>query len=339
MIETPTNHLRLKLIGSLRIGVFMCLAAPLTMGLLSLSAAAAEPMAQTDDTATLPSLGEHNKLDNANQIDQPDELAKGANAPHSMSADELSKELSNPNSPLASLTFKQTYTFYDGDLPGAGDQSQNLTLFQPVFPFPLGDDGTTNLFIRPAFTYLWRQPVFDSGTNSFRNISGFADLGFDIAVGRTHDSGYVVVGGLQGTLPTGANRLSADQYRLGPEFAIAKISKTHYWAVFPAHQWDISGGNADYSNTQLEMFAGYYLPNAWTIFTDSKWSYDWEADQATIPLNLSLRKVTKLGNLPIQMILGVDYFVKSNDDFGQDWALNFSIAPVVPNFIYNAFTK
>lgn len=254
------------------------------------------------------------------------------------SADDLAKELSNPNNSFASLTFKQIYTAFDGNLPGASDQSSNVTLFQPVFPFPLGDSGTTNLFIRPAFSYVWQQPVYDPVTSTFSNKSGWADIGFDVAVGRTFDTGLVVVGGVQGTIPTNTD-VSGGQWRLGPELVVAKIGKKGYWAVFPSHQWDIGGDNYDYSNSGLELFAGVYLPNAWTIFTDSKWSYDWVNDQATMPINLSVSKVTKLGNLPVKFQAGIDYYAKSNDAFGQDWAINFSVTPVVPNFIYEAFSR
>lgn len=318
--------------------LFAALLTALALTLVS-TAGAADEMRQADPSGDLPLLGDKNEIDNPNQIDRPDELEAAGKEPHTLSADELSKELSNPNSPLASLVFKQTYTSYKGDLPGAGDQSSNLTLFQPVFPFPLTEDGTTNLFIRPAIPYLWEQPVFDTKANRFKSVSGFGDMGFDVGVGRSYDSGWVMVGGIQGTLPTGADRLSADQYRLGPEFLVAKLGEKGYWAVFPAHQWDVSGGDTGYSTSQLELFAGLYLPNAWTVYTDSKWGYDWENDQPTIPLNLSVRKVTKLGELPIQFNLGIDYFVESNDAFGQDWAVSLSVSPVVPNFIYNAFHK
>ena len=102
--------------------------------------AAAEPMEQPNLSDHLPIPYDIHEIDNPNQIDRPDELAGAQDSPHNLSADELSRELSNPNSPLASLTFKQVYTSYKGDLPGAGDQSSNMTLFQPVFPFPLTDD-------------------------------------------------------------------------------------------------------------------------------------------------------------------------------------------------------
>jgi len=279
----------------------------------------------------------HNEIDNENQIDRPDELDQAASRPHEKSADDLAKELSNPNSPLASLTVKQIYTGFDGSLPGAGDQASNVTLFQPVFPFPLGDDGTTNLFVRPALAYIWQQPVFDAAEGTFHDASGMADIGFDVAVGRSFDTGVVLVGGMQGTIPV-RNDVSGDQWRLGPEFVVAKLSKKGYWALFPSHQWDISG-DYNYSTSGLEVFGGFYLPNAWTVFTDSKLTYDWVNNQATIPINLSVSKVMMFGKLPVKLQLGVDYFVKSNNSFGQDWAVTFGFTPVIPNFIYDAMKK
>ena len=246
--------------GGLLLGALLTNFSPALVPPVAAAEPAAEPMEQPNLSDHLPILYDINEIDNPNQIDRPDELAGAQDSPHNLSADELSRELSNPNSPLASLTFKQVYTSYKGDLPGAGDQSSNMTLFQPVFPFPLTDDGTINLFVRPAIPYFWEQPVFDASQNRFRSVSGFGDIGFDVALGRSYDSGLVMVGGVQGTLPTGADRLSGDQYRLGPEFLVAKLGEKGYWAVFPAHQWDVSGGDTGYSTSQLELFAGLYLP-------------------------------------------------------------------------------
>jgi hypothetical protein len=38
------------------------------------------------------------------------------------SAEEVARELANPNNSLASLTFKNQYRLYTGDLPNADDQ-------------------------------------------------------------------------------------------------------------------------------------------------------------------------------------------------------------------------
>lgn len=301
----------------------------LSIGLLALASAVSAQDASFPD---------HNKIDNANQIDRTDEVTQASTAPHEKSADEIAKELSNPNSPLASLLFKQTYTSFDGSLPGASDQSSNVTLFQPVFPFPMGDTGTVNLFVRPALAYVWQQPVFNSVTGNFENKSGWADTGYDVALGKSYDNGLILIGGIQGTIPTNSD-VSGGQWRLGPELAVFKIGEGGFIGANPSHQWDIGGDNYRYSNTGLELFAGLYLPDAWTISTDSKWSYDWVNDQATMPINLTVRKVVKFGNLPVSFQAGVDYYAKSNDAFGQDWAISFSVTPVISNFIYDAISR
>ncbi len=254
------------------------------------------------------------------------------------STDDISKQLANPNGVLSTLNLKYTRTNFQGSLPGASDQSSNTLLFQPVLPFPM--NSTDNLFIRPAIAYVWDQPVFNTATNSFDTVSGWADVGFDIAYGRTIplDSGQlIVVGGLQGTIPTYSD-VSGEQWRLGPEAAVFYIAEKGYLGAFPQHQWDIDG-DYDYSRTVLELQAGLFLKNSWTVYTDSKFAYDWETEDWTLPLNLSVRKVVKFGNTPVKIDVGIDYYLDQNDQFGQDWALNVSFAPVVSNFIYEAFKR
>jgi hypothetical protein len=51
----------------------------------------------------------------------------------------------------------------------------------------LTDDGTSNLFVCPALAYVCQQPVFIVGIGTFSVVSGFSDLGFDLAVGRSWD--------------------------------------------------------------------------------------------------------------------------------------------------------
>ncbi|MGB5670852.1 MAG: hypothetical protein WBM71_09895, partial [Sedimenticolaceae bacterium] len=119
--------------GGLLLGALLTNFSPALVPPVAAAEPAAEPMEQPNLSDHLPILYDINEIDNPNQIDRPDELAGAQDSPHNLSADELSRELSNPNSPLASLTFKQVYTSYKGDLPGAGDQSSSMTLFQPVF--------------------------------------------------------------------------------------------------------------------------------------------------------------------------------------------------------------
>ena len=54
----------------------------------------------------------------------------------SQDADEIARELANPNTPLASLNFKNQFRFFDGDLPDASDQWSYTLLFQPTYAHP-----------------------------------------------------------------------------------------------------------------------------------------------------------------------------------------------------------
>ena len=53
------------------------------------------------------------------------------------SAAELAAELSNPNTAVATLTFKNQFRWFEGDLPDADGQSSYTLLFQPSLPFVL----------------------------------------------------------------------------------------------------------------------------------------------------------------------------------------------------------
>lgn len=288
-------------------------------------------------SCTLVLAAPKNIVNNPSQIDTPEELRVAVSEPNEFSADNLAQELSNPNAPLAKLTLEYTTTAFDGDLPGAGNENANMILFKPVFPFPLNEDGTQNFFVRPVLAYVTEQPIFDSDEGRFKSTSGLGDLGFDVAIGQSYDSGLVLVGGIQGTLPIGADDLTGDQYRLGPEFIVLHINASRVFAAFPAHQWDISGDGPSYSTTTLELFAMKFLPGGWTVGTAPALSYDWKTNQATIPLNLTVRKVVKFGNTPVQIEAGFDYYVEQSDDFGPDFGFNLSFTPVVPNFIHGWF--
>ncbi|VAW70376.1 hypothetical protein MNBD_GAMMA09-1417 [hydrothermal vent metagenome] len=288
-------------------------------------------------SCTLALAAPKNIINNPSQIDTPEELRVAESEPNKLSSDDLARELNNPNTPLAKLTIEYTTTAFDGNTPGAGNENVNVILFKPVFPFPLNGDGTKNFFFRPVLAYAIEQPIFDSSEGRFKSRSGLGDMGFDLAVGQTYDSGLILVGGLQGTLPIGSDDLTGDQYRLGPEFIVSHFNASRVLAAFPAHQWDVSGGGSSYSKTTLELFALKFLPGGWTVGTQPKMSYDWKADQATIPLNLTVRKVVRLGNMPVQLSAGFDYYVEKNNDFGPDFGFIFSITPVVSNFVYEWF--
>ena len=176
------------------------------------------------------------------QEDQAEESIELSTTPlmkQAASAHEIAKALAHPNSVLGALNFNFDYITYKGDLPGASDQSATRVTFQPVLPYPISD--TINFYLRPAVPLVISQDVPTAGGFDNKGVE-LGDIGFDAAVGKSLPGGYVVVGGIVGTLPTATDdALGLDQWLLGPEVALAKVSKWGVLGLLVSHQWDVAG--------------------------------------------------------------------------------------------------
>ena len=264
----------------------------------------------------------------------------------SASAADAAKALANPNSDLASLKFQNQFFGYTGDLPGADDQNSYQLLFQPIFPFGIGNTSSgakKTFYVRPAIPLAVDQPRFSARNNDFSGVSGLGDIGFDVAIGFTEKSGVLWALGMDGTLPTASDSdLGGGQLRLGPEALIAKDIKlargSAFIGFFPSHQWDVAGWkDGQFSTTKVEPFITYLPGGGWSIGSDPKMTYDWVDNEWTIPLNLQVGKIVKFGKTPVKIELEGSYYVEQPDRFGPDWMIGVNFTPVVPNFIENWF--
>ena len=225
----------------------------------------------------------------------------GAAAP---TVDEIAAELANPNTPLASLTLKFQFRTFQGDLPNADDQESSTLLLQPSFPFPMPNGDV--VFFRPAIPLLLNQPVFEADRLDFDDKFGLGDIAFDLAYGRTTDTGWLFAGGLISTMPTATkDELGPDRWTLGPELLLGKLSKTYVLGAFPNHQWDVGGsGEADISLTTAQIF-GIYLPGGgWNVGTTPIIAYDHEIEEWTIPLNVTVGENRDSEWPPLEIIHG-----------------------------------
>ena len=318
---------------------------------------AAWPWQQTLNTETFASASEWSSVLSAHQPGDADETAGDddlafieGESGGALSADELARELSNPNSSLAQLSLKLTYTRFDGDLPGASGENALTLLFQPTFPFKAGETpfgGDATIFFRPAIPLLLGQPapqlldqpVFDQTNTDFTDETGLGDIGFDIAYGGTEEGGLLWALGAVGSLPTATHRnLGAREFTFGPEALLAKFEKWGLIGVFPSHQWNVAGWNdEDISISRMQVFLVGLLEDGWGVGTTPQMAYDWNTEDFTIPLNLTISKSVAGGSVPIKYALGIDYYVSKADAFGPDWAISFTVTPVVENIFESWF--
>ena len=270
-------------------------------------------------------------IDQAVTNDIEGEESKGEES-QAQSADEIAKELSNPNSVLGALNFNLDYKTFKGDLPGASEQSAFSFLFQPVLPYPVSK--SVNFYLRPAIPIIIKQDVPVSGGFDDKGVD-LGDISFDAALGKSLPGGYVVVGGIVGTFPTATNdALGLDQWLLGPEAAIAKVFDWGVLGVLVSHQWDIAGEDSySTSITGGQYFYTFNLTNGWQITSSPTFSYNHKADSGqgwTVPVGFGVSKTSILGGKPWKFGLQYWQYVKQADVFGPDWAVRFTLTPVVP---------
>jgi hypothetical protein len=254
------------------------------------------------------------------------------------SVDEIARELANPNNSLASLTFQNQYVWYKGDLPHADDQSNYQMIFQPVFPFKLGQTdsgGEATFFVRPGIPLLVDYPTFDAGSLGFDGVTAIGDIGFDIGYGVTEKNGFLWAYGMVGTLPTATDEeVAGKELKLGPEALFAKFEKWGIYGIFPSHQWDVVGWSGEYySVTQLQAFLMFLPGDGWNVGSTPIMNYNWDSHEWTVPLNLNVGRTVMFGKTPVRLAIEVNYYVDQPDAFGPEWMIGFNFTPVVNNFI------
>lgn len=271
--------------------------------------------------------------------------AASANTQTESDADKIARELANPNTPLASLTFRNQYRWYTGKLPGADQQSNFTLFFQPVLPFQLKNGN--RIIVRPGISLIADKPVYtgiDTGPtpkalDGFDSKSGLADIGLDVLYGVTTDAGVIYGWGVFLSMPTASSdELGSDRWTIGPDFMLGKVTKKTVVFGLLSHQVDFAGsGDKDISLTTITL-SGIYLPSGgWNVGTSPIINYDWESEDWTIPLNFAVGKTVMLKDRPWKLQAEVNYYVQQADVFGPEWMVALNITPVVKNSLAKFF--
>ncbi len=274
-------------------------------------------------------------------LDSKPDATSDASTPESgaakPSADEIAASLANPNSPLASLLLKFQYRQFEGDLPGADDETGTSLIFQPILPFPL--EGGAKIIFRPAIPVQIDQPVFDATSGQFDSESGIGDIGYDLAYAPKAEAGRMLAYGIVGSIPTATeDSLGSDRWTLGPELLIGRTSKKHLLGALLTHQWDIAGsGDADISLSSINLFYVFLPGGGWNVGTAPVMTYDHENDEATIPINLNAGKTVIWNGRPWKLSAEINYFIDAPDTFAPEWMVGFNIAPIVENGLVDWF--
>lgn len=246
------------------------------------------------------------------------------------SVDEVARELSNPVSSTASLTFQGTWTRWGGDLPGIDEQSNGAIIFMPTLPFKLGSG---NLTLRPSFPVA-SSPVID-GQGGWDKDYGFGDIVLLAIWGRMENNGVLWGAGGTSNFPTASKEsLGQDQWQLGPAALIGHLSDVGVFGALLQHWWGLNEPDTGekVNKGALQLFYWFSLKGGWQIGGSPIATANYVAASDvdfSFPLNLGVAKTFIAGNTPIKATLQGQYFVTQPDMMGPSWGIFFQIAPVV----------
>jgi hypothetical protein len=228
---------------------------------------------------------------------------------------DLAKKLANPISSLISVPFQLNY---DSNIGPADDGERFVLNIQPVIPTSLNADW--NLITRVILPVTSQDDIFPGAGDQF----GLGDTTVSVFLSPVKPAfGKWIWGvGPVAVLPTATDDLlGGEKWGLGPTAVV--LTQSGPWTVGAlANQvWSVAGDSdrTDINNTFLQPFVSYTTATAWTYTLNTESSYDWEADEWSVPINAQVSRLTRIGKQPVSFGVGARYWANSSPTGPEGW--------------------
>jgi hypothetical protein len=255
-------------------------------------------------------------------------LAAGPLLPSSVRAEsdeELAKKLQNPIANLISLPLQSNW---DWGIGQHGTDAMRYTLnVQPVIPFSLTKDW--NLITRTIVPFI----DAESPTAGGDAAGGIGDILQSFFLSPAAPIGGVILGGGPVFLyPSASNdAIGSEKWGAGPTMVALRQDHGFTYGILANHVWSFAGNDKrqDVSSTFMQPFLSYTTRTSTTFQLNTESTYDWENSQWTVPINVGIAQLVKIGSQPIQFQLGYRYYAERPIG-GPDWGIRFTITFLFP---------
>jgi hypothetical protein len=240
-------------------------------------------------------------------------------------AAELAKKLSNPVANLISVPIQYTWTTGIG--PAESDQ--NRIIVQPVTPVSINNDW--NLIIRTIMPlYIDQQ----SPTIGGQDVSGTGDIlqSFFFSPKALTKNGWVwAVGPVFNYATASNNAIGSGKWSAGPTALALKQANGTSYGLLANQLWSFAGSDnqADVSAMFLQPFLSHTTKKYTTYGINTQSTYNWETDEWSVPVFLTVSQLVKIKNKPVSFTLGYFNYVTA-PEFGPDWGMQFTVTLLYP---------
>lgn len=239
---------------------------------------------------------------------------------------ELAKKLANPVASLISIPIQVNYDENFGPNEEGSVWKINI---QPVMPFTLNEEW--NLISRTILPIIDQDDVPVSGMGE----SGIGDIVQSIFFSPKEPTPGGIIWGVGPVflLPTASDEaLGGEKWGIGPTAVILKQEGPWTYGALVNHIESFAGGEdrADVSATFLQPFLSYITKTKTTIALNTESTYDWESEQWSVPINLTVNQLLKFGSQIIQVGGGARYWVDSPDNGPKGWGARIQLTFLFP---------
>lgn len=242
---------------------------------------------------------------------------------------DLARKALNPVAAMYSLPVQYNW---DQNMGPSGRGMHSVTNVQPVLPFSLNEDW--NLISRTILPIIDQHGLAEGGG---ADQSGVGDItqSFFFSPKRSTSNGWILGAGPAVLIPTASDKLlGAEQWGLGPTAVALKQSNGWTRGILANHIWGLESepghGKDKVNQTFLQPFLSYTNSAFTTFGINTESAYDWQAAEWSVPVNLTITQLLKLGGQPLTVQAGPRYWIDSPDNGPEGWGFRVAVTFLFP---------
>jgi hypothetical protein len=235
---------------------------------------------------------------------------------------ELAKKLNNPIASLISVPIQNNWDFGIGP----ANAMRYTADIQPVIPVSISEDW--NLIVRTILPVIYAESPVKGGKDHW-GLGGTLQSFFFSP--KEPVGGWILGAGPVFSWPTETDSvLGSGKWGAGPTAIALRQEHGFTYGALVNHVWSYAGwGDQDVNSTYMQPFVAYTTKKQTTFALNAETSYNWEQSQWTVPLNLMINQLVKIGSEHVQFQVGGRYYAEKPRG-GPDWGLRFTVTFLFP---------
>lgn len=249
----------------------------------------------------------------------PASAAQGVGTPGSDA--NLAQQVANPVAELISVPLQSNLDCCFGP----ADANRYTLNIQPVIPVRLNSE--LSLITRTILPFIAQERTVSDG----RGTNGFGDITQSFFF-KPQINGITIAAGPAVVWPIGNKEFGSGKWSAGPTALVVKQTpKGTTLGMLANHLWSYAGKDdrPGVSATLLQPFVTQTFHNGMSIGANTEASYNWKQKQWTVPIDITLGQLVRIGRQPMQISMSGKYYAERPSG-GPDWGLRLTLTFLFP---------